>query len=75
MRICFIIRVCINCSIPAQIPCLEKKCGSWDMDQNAVSQSDCRIFKSSISSEQIDEMTRLFVTYLLLDQFIQIHKN
>ena len=45
------------------------------MGQNAVSQSDRRIFKSSISSEQIDEMTRLFVTYLLLDQFIQIHKN
>ena len=28
---------------------------SWDIGQNALSQSDCRIFKSSISPEQIDE--------------------
>ena len=32
----------------------EKSC-SWDIGQNALSQPDCRIFKSSISPEQIDE--------------------
>ena len=34
--------------------------GSWDVDQNAPSQSDCRIFKSIISPEQIDETASLF---------------
>ena len=29
----------------------------WDVGQNPLSQSDCRIFKSNISSEQIDETT------------------
>ena len=28
---------------------------SWDMGQNALGQSDCKIFKSSVSPEQIDE--------------------
>ena len=32
----------------------EKSC-SWDIGENALSQSGCRIFKSFISSEQIDE--------------------
>ena len=32
-----------------------KKSGSWDMVQNALGQSDYRIFKSTISLEQNDE--------------------
>ena len=36
------------------------KSGSWDVDQSAPSQSDCRIFKSIISPEQIDETASLF---------------
>ena len=34
--------------------------GSWDMDQNSLSQSDCRIFISAISPEQIDEIAWFF---------------
>ena len=33
----------------------EKSC-SWNIGQNTLSQSDCRIFKSSISSKQINEI-------------------
>ena len=29
--------------------------GSWYMGQNALGQSDCKIFRSVISQEQIDE--------------------
>ena len=32
-----------------------EKSYSWDMGQNALTQSECRIFKSTISPEQIDE--------------------
>ena len=30
------------------------------MDQNALSQSDCRIFKSAASPEEIDKIAQLF---------------
>ena len=33
---------------------------SWDMDQNIFNQSDCRIFLSTISPEQINEKARFF---------------
>ena len=36
-------------------PIFEKKSCTWDIDQNALSQADSRIFKSTISPEQIDE--------------------
>ena len=40
-------------------PCTNPKSGKksdfWDMDQNALSQSDCRILKSTRSLEQHDE--------------------
>ena len=32
-----------------------EKSGSWDMGQNALSPSDCRIFKLTVSLEQNDE--------------------
>ena len=41
------------CCVPAQI-LWEKSC-SWDIGQNPLSQSDCRISKWTISPEQIDE--------------------
>ena len=40
-----------------------EKSGSWDMDQNALGQSDCRIFKSTISLEQIDKKTWFFACW------------
>ena len=36
----------------------------WDMGQNAASQSDCKIFKSNISPEQIDELAKFAVACL-----------
>ena len=30
----------------------KKKNSSWDMDENALGQSDCRVFKSNISLEE-----------------------
>ena len=34
---------------------IRQKFGSWDISQNALSQSDYRVFKSTISLEQNDE--------------------
>ena len=61
-------KIYIICCVAAQILYWEKFC-SWDMGQNALSQSHCRIFKSIISPEQIDETASFF------DMLIQIHKN
>ena len=47
-------KIYINYYVPAQILYREKSC-SWDIGQNALSQSNCKIFKSTISLEQIDE--------------------
>ena len=41
--ICSIMKIYIICCVPAQTHILEKFC-AWDMDQNVLSQSDCRIF-------------------------------
>ena len=40
----------------------EKSC-SWHIGQNALSQSDCRIFKSTSSSDQIDEPFSFFACW------------
>ena len=45
---------CIICCVPEKSYIWEKFC-SWDIGQSALSQSDCRIFKSTVSPEQIDE--------------------
>ena len=37
--------------------------GSWDMCQNVLGQSDCRIFKSTISLEDNDEKVWLFACW------------
>ena len=52
-------KIHIICCIPPQILYWERSC-SWDIGQNALSQSDCIIFKSTISPEQVDE-TALFL--------------
>ena len=36
------------------------KSGSWDLGQNSLGQSDCRIFKSTLSLEQNDEKAFFF---------------
>ena len=41
----------------------ERSC-SWDLGQNALSQSDCRIFKWTVSPEQIYETA----SFLLIDK-------
>ena len=41
---------------------IKENSGSWDMGQNALGQSDCRIFKSTISLEKMDETARCFYT-------------
>ena len=50
------------CSILAQSLYWEKSC-SWDIDQNALSQSDCRVFKSTIPREQIYETVSFFACF------------
>ena len=41
----------------------QEKSGSWDIGQNAVSQSDCRIFKLTISLEQNDKKYCFFALW------------
>ena len=43
--------------------------GSWDMSQNALDQSDCSIFKLTISLEQNDEKAWFFAYWC---RFIEI---
>ena len=58
----------VICYVPAQVVYWEKSC-SWEIDQNVLSQSDCRIFKSTISPKQIDEITLFFTCWY---KFIKI---
>ena len=61
--ICSIIKIYVICCVSAQKSCY------WDIGQNALSQWDCRIFKSSLSLEQIIGETAFFCL------LIQIHEN
>ena len=54
-----IMKIYIICCVPAQIPYCERSC-SWDIGQNVLSQSDCRIFKSTSSPEQLSERVSFF---------------
>ena len=45
-------KVYILFSIPLPRSHIWKKSGFWDMGQNALGQSNCRIFKSALSLEQ-----------------------
>ena len=40
-----------------------EKSVSWDMGQNALGQSDCKIFKSNLSLEQKDEKAWFFACW------------
>ena len=44
-----------------------KTSGSWYMSQNALGQSNCRIFKSTISLEQSDENSQFLTWYKLME--------
>ena len=46
-----------------------EKSGSWDMGQNVLGQSDCRIFKSTVSLEQNDEKAWFFTCWC---RFVEI---
>ena len=52
-----------------------KKSGSWDMGQNAVGQSDTKIFKSFISLEQNDEKAWFFVCWYISKEIKSWLKN
>ena len=46
-----------------------EKSGSWDIGQNALNQSDCSIFKLTVSLEQNDENAWFFAYWC---RFIEI---
>ena len=52
-------KIYIICYVPAQA-LYWKKIFFYEIRQNALSQSDCRIFKSTISPKQIDETVSFF---------------
>ena len=60
---------CVLCSCTSPI---FGKIFNWDMSQNALSQSDYRNLKSTISPEQIDEISRdfAFLSFCLLLFFL-----
>ena len=60
LYIWYIMKVFIICYIHILIPCLEKDF-SWDMGQNGLMQSDCRIFESTVSLVQNNELVWLFL--------------
>ena len=60
--VCSIMKIYIIWCVPAQILCW-KKSFFWDIAQNAHIQWHCRIFKSVISQEQIDETASFFVCW------------
>ena len=59
---CSKMNVYIICYVSIQIPCLQK-CYTG---QSALGQSDCRIFKSTISLEQNDKIVQFFACWLNL---------
>ena len=60
--ICSIMKIYIICCVLAQNVYWEKSC-SWDVGQSALKQSHCRIFKSTIYSEQIIETASFFACW------------
>ena len=52
----------ITCCVPAEILYLEISC-FWDISQNALSQWDSRIFKSTISPEQSNDRASFFACW------------
>ena len=56
-------------------PHISEKSGSWDMGQNALSQSDYRIFKSTISLEQNVEKAWFFACWHRFMEIRSLLKN
>ena len=54
-RICSLMKIYIICH-DLHKSHIRETSGSWDMGKNTLAQSDYRIFKSTISSEQNDEI-------------------
>ena len=52
-----------------------EKSTSWDMGQNALGQSDCRIFKSTVSLEQNDEKASFLVYWYRFMEIKSWSKN
>ena len=52
-----------------------EKSGSWDMSQNVLSQSDCRIFKSIISLKQNGERALFFACWYMFMEIKSWLKN
>ena len=52
-----------------------KKSGTWDMDKNALNQSDCSIFKSTISLEQNDGKAWFFASWCNFTEISSWLKN
>ena len=52
-----------------------EKSGSWDMGQNALDQSDCSIFKLTISLEQNDEKVWFFAYWCTFIDIRCLSKN
>ena len=65
---CSIIKIRIICCVRSQIQYLGKSC-LWDLHHSTVIPSDCRIFKSSIASEQINETASFFACW---DKFTKL---
>ena len=66
LLICLIMKVYFDCCMLRKI---WENFGSWDMCQNVLGQSDCRIFKSTISLEQNGEKVWFFACWY---KFIEI---
>ena len=62
--ICSIIKVYINCCMLGKI---SENFDSWDMCQNVLGQSDCRIFKSTTSLGQNHEVWFFTCSYEFID--------
>ena len=61
-----VMEVCINC---CRLGRILENFGSWDMWQNVLRQSDCRIFKETISLDREDEKAWFFACWY---KFIEI---
>ena len=72
-RICSIMKICLISSVLAQILYLGKVLFG-DIVQNGLSQSDFRIFKSTISPKQINEKAWFFACWYKL-QKLKVNRN
>ena len=67
-------KIYIICCVPAQFLYWEISF-YWNTDQNALSQSGCRIFEWSISPEQSDEVASFFLHVSTNSQKLKVDRN